>query len=97
MKRRSDHPAFVPAGSAICGAPPAGTKAGNYTTLVDATRTATADGDEVGPDNILKLWSRGGFPESYLARNDADSLAWRNDFIRTYLERDIPQLVPRFS
>ena len=37
MKRRSDHPAFVPAGSAICGAPPAGTKAGNYTTLVDAT------------------------------------------------------------
>lgn len=54
-------------------------------------------GGEVGPDNILKLWSRGGFPESYLARNDADSLAWRNDFIRTYLERDIPQLGPRIA
>lgn len=54
-------------------------------------------GDEVGPDNILKLWSRGGFPESYLARTDADSLAWRNDFIRTYLERDIPQLGPRIA
>jgi predicted AAA+ superfamily ATPase len=54
-------------------------------------------GGEVGPDNILKLWSRGGFPESYLARNDADSLAWRIDFIRTYLERDIPQLGPRIA
>ncbi len=41
------------------------------------------------------LWLRGGFPESLLAKNDADSLAWRNDFIRTYLERDIPQLGPR--
>ena len=54
-------------------------------------------GSEVGPDNILNLWSRGGFPESYLAKNDADSLAWRNDFIRTYLERDIPQLGPRIA
>jgi len=54
-------------------------------------------GSEVGPDNILTLWSRGGFPESYLARNDADSLAWRNDFIRSYLERDSPQLGPRIA
>ncbi len=38
------------------------------------------------------LW---GFPESLLAKDDKDSLAWRRDFIRTYLERDIPQLGPR--
>jgi predicted AAA+ superfamily ATPase len=38
---------------------------------------------------------RGGLPESFLARDDALSLRWRQDFIRTYLERDIPQLGPR--
>ena len=38
---------------------------------------------------------RGGFPESFLASHDAASLRWRRDFIRTYLERDIPQLGPR--
>jgi predicted AAA+ superfamily ATPase len=42
-----------------------------------------------------ELWLRGGFPESLLARDDADSLHWRQDFIRTYLERDIPQFGPR--
>lgn len=41
------------------------------------------------------LWLRGGFPESLLAEGDQESLAWRRDFIRTYLERDIPQLGPR--
>ncbi len=39
-----------------------------------------------------KLWLRGGFPRSYLAATDADSMAWREGFIRTFLERDIPQL-----
>ena len=38
---------------------------------------------------------RGGFPESLLAKSEKDSLAWRRDFIKTYLERDIPQLGPR--
>lgn len=42
-----------------------------------------------------RLWLRGGFPESYLAADDSASLDWRLDFIRTYLERDIPQLGPR--
>lgn len=37
-----------------------------------------------------RLWVRGGFPESYLARTPAASLRWRQDFIRTYVERDIP-------
>ncbi|CAG0903840.1 unnamed protein product [Cyprideis torosa] len=38
-----------------------------------------------------KLWLRGGFPDSYLAASDTDSLRLRRDFIRTYLERDVPQ------
>ncbi len=50
---------------------------------------------EVGAQNIDRLWLRGGFPESFLAGDDAASLTWREDFIRTYLERDIPQLGPR--
>lgn len=44
-----------------------------------------------------RLWLRGGFPESYLAPDDAQSGRWREDFIRTYLERDIPQLGPRIA
>lgn len=41
---------------------------------------------------LRRLWTRGGFPRSYLAPSDAASFAWREDFIRTFLERDIPQL-----
>ena len=40
-------------------------------------------------------WLRGGFPESYLAQNDSDSFKFRQNFIRTYLERDVPMLGPR--
>ncbi len=52
---------------------------------------------EVGRDAATRmgLWVRGGFPDSYLARSDAGSLAIRKDFIRTYLERDVPQFGPR--
>ncbi|VAW52896.1 Mlr9349 protein [hydrothermal vent metagenome] len=58
---------------------------------------------ELSPLNMLEiglaasdvLWSRGGFPDSFLAVDDALSFRWRSDFIRTYLERDIPQLGPR--
>ena len=42
-----------------------------------------------------RLWVRGGFPDSYLAKSDADSLRLRQSFIRTYLERDVPQFGPR--
>lgn len=42
-----------------------------------------------------RLWLRGGFPMSYLAESDEASLAWRKDFIRTYLERDVPAFGPR--
>lgn len=47
---------------------------------------------ETGPDRFASLWLRGGFPKSFLASSEARSLAWRNDFVRAFLERDIPQL-----
>ena len=47
---------------------------------------------ETGADAMEKLWSRGGFPPSFLAPDDARSLVWRDAFIRTFLERDLPQL-----
>ncbi len=50
---------------------------------------------EVEPADIQKLWLRGGFPDSFLAGSDSDSLAIRRDFIRTYLERDVPMFGPR--
>ena len=53
----------------------------------DVMEIATADRDA--------LWSRGGFPDSFLADSDQVSAVWRENFIRTYLERDIPQLGPR--
>ncbi len=56
---------------------------------------APLDLTEVGADHLDRLWVRGGFPDSFLAADDAFSLRWREDFIRTYLERDIPQLGPR--
>jgi predicted AAA+ superfamily ATPase len=46
--------------------------------------------DEVGQGAMAQLWLRGGFPDSFLAGSDRESLTWREDFIRTYLERDIP-------
>ena len=60
---------------------------------------------ELAPFNVLEtrtlpaddLWVRGGFPESLLASDAARSLRWRQDFIRTYLERDIPQFGPRIT
>lgn len=60
---------------------------------------------ELAPLNVLEtqtiakdtLWLRGGFPESLLAASAARSLRWRHDFIRTYLERDIPQFGPRIA
>jgi hypothetical protein len=57
---------------------------------------------EMGPLNVREtaatnpdfseLWVRGGFPGSYLGISDSDSFLWRHDFIRTYLERDVPML-----
>jgi uncharacterized protein len=47
--------------------------------------------EEIQEKIIDKLWVRGGFPDSYLAHSDADSYAFRRNFIKTYLERDVPQ------
>jgi hypothetical protein len=44
---------------------------------------------EVGERQVRRLWVRGGFPRSYLARTEAVSVAWREDFVRTFLERDV--------
>ena len=48
--------------------------------------------DEVGAENYIRLWLRGGFPRSYLTRSHVESDDWRREFIRTFLERDLPQL-----
>ncbi|NOZ78056.1 MAG: ATP-binding protein, partial [Acidobacteria bacterium] len=48
--------------------------------------------DEVGTDKYRTLWLRGGFPRSFLAPSDTVSARWRREFIRTFLERDVPQL-----
>ena len=50
---------------------------------------------EVEPGDHDALWVRGGFPDSFLAGDDGRSLTWRENFIRTYLERDVPQFGPR--
>lgn len=50
---------------------------------------------EASAGDLNPLWVRGGFPLSWLATNDAASLRWRDAFIATYLERDIPALGPR--
>lgn len=47
------------------------------------------------PSDQAELWVRGGFPDSYLAASDEDSYSYRRNFIRTYLERDVPQFGPR--
>lgn len=48
--------------------------------------------DETGIEELDTLWLRGGFPLSFLAEDDAHSLRWRESFVRTFLERDLPQL-----
>jgi len=48
--------------------------------------------DELSPDKLSSLWTRGGFPRSWLASSDGVSHRWRRAFVSTFLERDIPQL-----
>jgi len=55
----------------------------------------TADEAQAAQLPLDQLWSRGGFPDSTLAGSDALSLMWRQDFIRSYLERDVPMFAPR--
>jgi predicted AAA+ superfamily ATPase len=48
--------------------------------------------EELGAKALKRHWIRGGFPPAYLARTSTDSFAWRQQFIQTFLERDLPQL-----
>lgn len=52
---------------------------------------------EAGPESAASLWLRGGFPRSFLARDEATSMAWRANFVQTLLERDFPQWGVRTS
>ena len=52
---------------------------------------------EVGAAQMPQLWTRGGFPRSFLADTDADSVAWRRAFIRAFVERDMPQFGTQLS
>ena len=65
-----------------------------------AGRIALCELSPFGPTEVAvadteRLWVRGGFPDSFLAANDEASTLWRENFLRTYLERDIPQFGPR--
>jgi predicted AAA+ superfamily ATPase len=69
-------------------------------TLAGRIAFQTLDGfslQEVGTENHSKLWLRGGFPRSFLAPSNSKSEDWRQDFISTFLERDLPQLGIRVS
>src|SRR4030042_1911502 len=64
-------------------------------TLAGRLETVTLTGfsiEELGAAMVEKHWRRGGFPLAYLARSESDSYAWRQQFIRTFLERDLPAL-----
>jgi predicted AAA+ superfamily ATPase len=52
---------------------------------------------EVGPSQVRQLWLRGGFPRAFLARDNAESMAWRRNFVRSFLERDLPNLGVRVA
>ena len=56
---------------------------------------APLDVREVDRNEQTRLWIRGGFPPAFMAPSDADSVVWRENFIHTYLERDVPALGPR--
>jgi uncharacterized protein len=57
----------------------------------------SAEESEASARDLPCWWLRGGFPRSLLSRNDHDSFAWREDFIRTFLERDLVALRPRLD
>lgn len=68
-------------------------------TLAGRIETISVSGfalTEVGEKNRDRHWLRGGFPVSYLAKTEADSMAWRKNFVQTILERDLPLLGVRF-
>lgn len=71
------------------------TLAGRVAYLDVAPLSALETGAEPHHIALDALWLRGGFPDSLLAPSDAASLDWRRDFVRSYLERDVPMFAPR--
>ncbi len=63
-----------------------------YIELAPFTHLETADSSPTNQVTLEKIWMRGGFPRSFLAKTEKASNVWRENFIRTFLERDIPQL-----
>lgn len=64
-------------------------------TLAGRVETIALSGfnlSELGAAQISRHWLRGGYPRAFLARSNTDSLAWRQQFIQTFVERDLPQL-----
>jgi uncharacterized protein len=64
-------------------------------TLAGRLETVLLEGfrlGDLGPSAQNRLWVRGGFPLSYTARSEGDSVTWRRQFLQTFLERDIPQM-----
>ena len=94
LDRPGDQARFLLLGSAS----PALTKAASETLAgrVGLVHLAGFDlhetGAAAGAADWRRLWSRGGFPRSYLALDEAASELWRQDFVSTFLERDVPQL-----
>jgi predicted AAA+ superfamily ATPase len=90
VDRRSNQAVFLVLGSAspllVKGA------AESLAGRIEFVDIAPFDITELGYKNLTKLWFRGGFPRSYLAADAVDSFAWREGFIRTFLQRDLPQL-----
>jgi predicted AAA+ superfamily ATPase len=70
----------------------AGESLAGRVSLLELTPVTLMEWADRGPADVL--WLRGGFPESLLASDDAGSALWREDFIRSYLERDVPMFAP---
>lgn len=60
--------------------------------LIELTPFTVKEVEQNANYELNKLWLRGGYPDSYLASSDQGSVLWRENFLRTYVERDIPQL-----
>lgn len=59
---------------------------------IEVIETSGFSVEEVGQDRSARLWLRGGFPRSFVATSEPRSITWREEFIRTFLEQDLPQL-----
>lgn len=85
----------MPARFLILGSASPGLVVGASETLAGRVSFVDVSGfslSEIGTENLAKRWWRGGFPRAYLARDDKTARQWHEDFFRTFLEQDIPQL-----